>query len=70
MPLQKPLAFLFLLFLPNLIICQVLTAADSISKKTEKNLEFSTKQLIAPVALITYGVIATKGGYLKKLNFN
>lgn len=68
MPLQKPLLFLLLLFLPNLVNCQALTSADSISKKTEKNLQFSTKQLIIPATLMTYGIIATKGGYLKTLN--
>lgn len=68
MPLHKSLLFLFLLFLPHLINCQVLTSADTITKETEKNLQFSTKQLIAPVALMTYGVIATQGGYLNQLN--
>jgi len=41
---------------------------DSISKRVSQNLRFHTKQLIIPVALMTYGVVAIESDYLKLIN--
>lgn len=45
------------------------TSKDSIAqKKVVPDLEFSTKQLIVPAVLFTYGIVAIESDYLKLIN--
>jgi hypothetical protein len=66
---MKKTIFLVSLFILPLFLLgqQPKTANDSI-KSTPQNLKFSTKQLIIPVALMAYGVVAIESDYLKLIN--
>lgn len=41
---------------------------DTIKKSTTQELKFSTKQLIVPTILFTYGIVAIESDYLKLIN--
>lgn len=43
---------------------------DTIKKSTTQELKFSTKQLIVPTLLFTYGIVAIESDYLKLINTN
>ena len=43
---------------------------DTIKKSTTPELKFSTKQLIVPLILFTYGIAVIESDYLKLINTN
>ena len=66
----KTLFYFYTLLTPLFLFAQVNLPQDSILKKKETSLQFSTKQLIIPAALMTYGVVAINNDYLKSINID
>ena len=66
----KTLFYFYTLLTPLFLFAQVNLPQDSILKKKETSLQFSTKQLIIPSALMTYGVVAINNDYLKSINID
>ncbi len=63
----KIVGFIFLTF-PAILFAQYDSSKDSIKKKAVQELKFSTKQLIIPSILFTYGIVAIESDYLKLIN--
>ena len=61
------IGFSFLIF-PAMLFAQYNLVHDTIKKSTTQELKFSTKQLIVPTILFTYGIVAIESDYLKLIN--
>jgi hypothetical protein len=61
------IGFSFLIF-PAILFAQSNLGNDTIKKSSTKELRFSTKQLIVPSILFTYGIVAIESDYLKLIN--
>lgn len=61
------IGFSFLIF-PAMLFAQYNLGHDTIKKSTTQELKFSTKQLIVPTILFTYGIVAIESDYLKLIN--
>lgn len=65
--LKNSILIIVVLFFFNLLNAQDLVVKDSVNNTLSKN-NFNYKQLFAPVALMSYGLIGIESDYIKDLN--
>jgi hypothetical protein len=66
--MKKTIIGLSFLIFPAILFAQYDFGNDTIKKSTTQELKFSTKQLIVPSILFTYGIVAIESDYLKLIN--
>lgn len=66
--MKKTIFSFTLLIFSTILFAQYNSNKDSIKKKTVQELKFSTKQIIVPSLLFTYGIVAIESDYLKLIN--
>lgn len=68
--MKKTIIGLSFMIFPAILFAQYDRGNDTIKKSTTQELKFSTKQLIVPTVLFTYGLVAIESDYLKLINTN